>query len=218
MASSPLYGFGPLWGRGSSSTWGQGFLLQVQRKSREGRAVVMMAAPGGVVCALRMCCWPCHTTAPVRCPLPRRCVMRCVYAGLSRAARALASGPRERVIVSESAAVQESLRRHRQDASVASMASMGLPESVEVSPRPKDTSSNPSMSGLAQNARRPPFLSVTLGPQLTSATNRSSIRSQIQMATERQAKRIRLCGGMQVTRSVQPASHGQSQRARREEL
>ena len=43
MASSPLYGFGPLWGRGSSSTWGQGFLLQVQRKSREGRAVVMVA-------------------------------------------------------------------------------------------------------------------------------------------------------------------------------
>ena len=50
MASSPLYGFGPLWGRGSSSTWGQGFLLQVQRKSREGRAVVMVAL---CVCAGR---------------------------------------------------------------------------------------------------------------------------------------------------------------------
>ena len=48
-----LYGFGPLWGRGSSSTWGQGFLLQVQRKSREGRAVVMIWLPGE---ALRVLC------------------------------------------------------------------------------------------------------------------------------------------------------------------
>ena len=54
---------------------------------------------------------------------------------------------RAREIVSESAAVQESLRRHRRDASMASMASMGLPESVEASARPHASiATKPSVS------------------------------------------------------------------------
>ena len=72
--------------------------------------------------ALRVC-WP-ESCPPLRLPLGR-----------------------DSVIVSESAAVQESLRGHRRDASMASMASMGLPESVEASARPHGSiATKPSVS------------------------------------------------------------------------
>ena len=71
--------------------------------------------PGGVVDVRCVFAGRVTRRRPSAAPVQPRCVMRCVCAGLSRAARALASGPRESVIVSESAAVQESLRRHDTD-------------------------------------------------------------------------------------------------------
>ena len=140
-----------------------------------------------------MCC-PCVTRQrPSAAPVPPRWVMRCVCA-CPKSCRPCAClwAARESVIVSESAAV-ESLRRHRRDASMAFMASVGLLESVGASPRrlgDVDLVYRHTSGAASSN------LIVTIGPYSPSGTNRLSLRSQ--MATERQAKRLRLLGGMQV--------------------
>ena len=103
--------------------------------------------------------WPCHTTAPVRCPLPRRCVMRCVCA-CPKSCRPSAClwAARESDCLGERRCARV-VTRHRHTRPW-HPASMGPPESAG-SPLDRKIPSNPSMSGLAQNARRPPFLAAS---------------------------------------------------------
>ena len=161
-----------------------------------------MAAPG--VCALRMC-WPCHTTAPVRCPCAAAMCNAMRVCWPSRAARALASGPRERVIVSESAAVQESLRRHDTDGT----RPWGCLSSWQGPPRPHRYA---TLVCVWRAKVKRCGLDFDPSRRVPLRCRIAIVHRPLTWLPSEQRKRLRFCGGMQVTSSVASQSAKRSAR------
>ena len=194
-------------GRGSSSTWGQGFLLQVQRKSREGRAVVMMAQPRAVCVACVYVRLPCPKTAPscaapcrgdvsqamrARWPLsPPRCIMRLPRV---RAARAASSRRRDELCKSRYGDTDGTRPRHP-------WRPWGCPSPWRL-PLDRDRYSHPSVS-LRAKVKNASVLD--LSGAYGSAARIAIVHRPLKWLprSEQRSGCGSLRGGMQVTSSVQ---------------